>query len=125
MAWMVTKSVDDLTNNQKQIADVVKKIMDDFPNRIDFIENSSAIQPLGLKPVAKGEKKSLNTGKMIEIAKAVKKIANDDGTNDFLMQANKVLKTCDISHTYLKDREFFESRSAALDSSNPYGSFMA
>jgi hypothetical protein len=125
MAWMVTKGTDSLTSDQKALADVVKQIMDDFPDRIDFIDNSSPTQPLGLRVSAKKEKHFLNRERLVEIAKAVKKNAAEDGTKDFLIRANKILKTCDISNTYLKNREFFESRSATLDSSNPFGSFMA
>jgi hypothetical protein len=125
MAWMVTKGADGLTDNQKPLAEIVKKIMDEFPDRIDFIDNSAQAQPLGLQATPKGKKSSLNKNRLVEIAKTVKKIAVEDGTKDFLLRANKVLKTCDISNTYLKNREFFESRSAALDSANPFGSFMA
>lgn len=124
MAWMVTKGVDNLTDDQKSLADVVKKIMDEFPDRIDFIDNLSLTQPLGLQIDPK-RKILLKKERLVEIAKTVKKIAGEDGAKELLIKANKVLKTCEIANTYLKNREFFESRSAALDSANPFGSFMA
>jgi hypothetical protein len=125
MAWMVTKGTDELADNQKPLADVVKKLMDDFPETINFVDNLASTQPLGLQVMPKEKKSSLKKNRLVEIAKSVKRIAGEDGSKDFLIRANKVLKTCDISNTYLKNREFFESRSAALDSSNPFGSFMA
>ncbi len=124
MAWMVTQGADSLTGKHQPIAETVRKIMDDFPDRIDFIDNSSTLQPLGL-PVRKGNNISLDKNRLVEIAKTVKKVAGDDGTKNVLMKANRILKACSIANTYLKNMEFFESRSAALDSANPFGNFMA
>jgi hypothetical protein len=125
MAWMVTNSVNALTDDQKNLADVTKKLMDSFPEKVDFVGNTTSFQPLGLPIASKSYKNSLEEKRLVELAKAIKSNAAKDGSKESLLKANKILKMFEISNTYLKNREFFETRTASLNSSNPYGIFMA
>jgi hypothetical protein len=62
---------------------------------------------------------------LVQLAKTLKAKALENDTKEFLSKTNKILKTLEIANAYLKDREFFETRSAALNSKNPFGRFMA
>jgi hypothetical protein len=125
MAWMVTKGVESITEKQRFVADEVKALMDGFPEKIDFASNTNLKQPLGLPLQPKSKKLTLTSYKLVEIAKLTKSEAKKADSREFLVKANKILRALEICNSYTKDREFFEQKSAILDSANPYGNFMA
>lgn len=125
MAWMVTAGVNALTNNQKKLAVITDKTVEGFPENLDFVDNVTKFQPLGLPVLSKTHKSSLDNARLVSLAKALKTKALESDSKEFMLNANKILKTLEIANAYIKDREFFESRTAVLNSANPYGRFMA
>jgi hypothetical protein len=125
MAWMVTNGVEKLNENQRKLAEATNEIVKGFPENLDFVDNVTKFQPLGLRNKGKSHKSSLDKLRLVELAKKLKNIAVENNSKELILRANKILKTLEICNSYIKDREFFENRTAALDSSNPYGRFMA
>jgi hypothetical protein len=123
MAWMVTSSVNALTEDKKPLAELVDKTVAGFPENLDFVDNVVMFQPLGLSSLPKSYKNTLSNAKLLNLAKNLKSLATEKKSREFTLQANKILKTFEIVSTYLKNRDFFESRCAKLNSSNPYGQF--
>jgi hypothetical protein len=123
MAWMVTSGVNALTEDKKPLAELVDKTVASFPENLDFIDNVVIFQPLGLSALPKSHKSTLNNEKLVELARDLKNVAVEKKSKEVLLKANKILKTFEIVSTYLKNRDFFEKRSAKLSSSNPHGQF--
>ncbi len=123
MAWMVTSGVNGLTEDKKPLAELVDKTVASFPENLDFIDNVITYQPLGLNALPKAYKNTLSNPKLLDLAKNLKSLAVEKKSKEVTLQANKILKTFELVSSYLKNRDFFESRSAKLSSSNPYGQF--
>jgi arginine/ornithine N-succinyltransferase beta subunit len=122
IAWMVSSSINSLPENKKNLAKTVDSIMDSFSLTLDFVDNIIVYQPLGLTPLPKS-KSTLGNRKLLESAKLLKSVASNKKSKDYVLKANKVLKVFEITSSYLKNREFFENKSAKLNSSSPYGQF--
>jgi hypothetical protein len=122
MAWMVSSGINLLPENKKDLAKTVDNIMDSFSKTLDFVDNIVVFQPLGLTPLPK-PRSTLDNKKLLESAKLLKSAAGSKGSKDFVIKANKILKTFEIVNIYLKNRDFFETRSAKLNSVSPYGQF--
>ncbi len=124
MAWMVSSGVNNLPDEKKELGEFIDKVVASFPENLDFVDNVVRFQPLGLPIRSKTYKSSLDKEALVKLAKALKSTASEKNSKDFFIKVNKILKTLEITNSYLKDREFFENRSATLNSANPYGRFM-
>ncbi len=113
---------DDWQKPAEEVANLVYAM--DIKQNQRILDMATEQQPLGKfeEEIKKG-KMILTEARSLELRSKIKELSQ---TKDFERESlKKVFNTLAVTSEFLKDQEFFKNRSNMLQSSNPFGRYMA